>query len=101
MIISIHASAKEATAYNLRQCFNKTNFNPRLREGGDLLYNKDKLREIISIHASAKEATGLKQVPTVCLDISIHASAKEATSEYGGYSYRSLISIHASAKEAT
>ena len=55
--ISIHASAKEATA--LLIAFSRSaNFNPRLREGGDgITVLKGARREIISIHASAKEAT--------------------------------------------
>ena len=56
-----------------------TNFNPRLREGGDDIY-----------HA-----------PSCCKKISIHASAKEATRPRIGFEKLSAISIHASAKEAT
>ena len=33
--ISIHASAKEATCHHLCRIYYQTNFNPRLREGGD------------------------------------------------------------------
>ena len=33
--ISIHASAKEATFHSLKWRINTTDFNPRLREGGD------------------------------------------------------------------
>ena len=57
-MISIHASAKEATRITGRNGTNVENFNPRFREGSDskaLEYlNKAGL---ISIHASAKEAT--------------------------------------------
>ena len=100
-VISIHASAKEAT-----QC-------------AEEIY----LRLDISIHASAKEATMINCRPVSSYDISIHASAKEATYlcynkdklrdnfnprlREGGDFYIGinsiiiLISIHASAKEAT
>ena len=56
------------------------NFNPRLREGGDDIYHAPSCCKKISIHASAKEATRKKVLlrsPTK--RISIHASAKEAT----------------------
>ena len=97
--ISIHASAKEAT-HKGDSNFKRHNFNPRLREGGDI-NNLDKIiQDIISIHASAKEATAWetkKRYPRIFqstpprrrrplilplnsfLVISIHASAKEAT----------------------
>ena len=55
-------------------------FNPRLREGGDLLHAKDIILQTISIHASAKEATKRHRGNGQGHDkISIHASAKEAT----------------------
>ena len=37
-----------------------TNFNPRLREGGDDIYHAPSCCKKISIHASAKEATNLE-----------------------------------------
>ena len=77
---SIHASAKEATLSVIIKPFRKKIFNPRLREGGDIVYSplvnfvivfNPRLREggdshmtdsrfirsFFSIHASAKEAT--------------------------------------------
>ena len=59
--------------------FTYYNFNPRLREGGDVKANVDKKLIAISIHASAKEATFLLAIFSSVLIISIHASAKEAT----------------------
>ena len=84
-MISIHASAKEAT---LPPCFTDLrvnpyfnprlreggdrnikqsrlyyqHFNPRLREGGDILLGFVYFSLFISIHASAKEATGTSLV---------------------------------------
>ena len=76
--ISIHASAKEATSllcflvsilgfqstpprrrrlYNIIKISSFSNFNPRLREGGDFYWSKHCKWSLISIHASAKEAT--------------------------------------------
>mgnify|MGYP000116486425 CR=1 FL=1 len=55
------------------------NFNPRLREGGDIEKKAPGEAFRISIHASAKEATFNLVNTVVNLIISIHASAKEAT----------------------
>ena len=55
-------------------------FNPRLREGGDVLWILLWILWItISIHASAKEATMVGCIYRHFKGISIHASAKEAT----------------------
>ena len=57
VVISIHASAREATTRNtfLQDLFYY--FNPRLREGGDKGEYASDFTEVISIHASAREAT--------------------------------------------
>ena len=78
-----------------------TNFNPRLREGGDDIYHAPSCCKKISIHASAKEATTVPLALSFALIISIHASAKEATKTKEYYIDILEISIHASAKEAT
>ena len=58
----------------------ESNFNPRLREGGDEEPSGDAQENTeISIHASAKEATQLGGETEFNFGISIHASAKEAT----------------------
>ena len=55
--ISIHASAKEATRERVTTAAAATDFNPRLREGGDPRHLYVCQSGGISIHASAKEAT--------------------------------------------
>ena len=55
--ISIHASAKEATILSISSFGCIDDFNPRLREGGDLVGFSSSSSISISIHASAKEAT--------------------------------------------
>ena len=81
--------------------FRSGNFNPRLREVGDVSHFEVASCYFISIHASAKEATERSACPIFRYYISIHASAKEAT-RIGGSDVGYLkISIHASAKEAT
>ena len=56
--ISIHASAREATAPHITTGNPTDYFNPRLREGGDADAPNAVLTQIfISIHASAREAT--------------------------------------------
>ena len=99
--ISIHASAREATRCVDRLSKDRSDFNPRLREGGDTLFGgiamviqdfNPRLREggdiqqiyygadvPISIHASAREATDFGVFQEVYTQISIHASAREAT----------------------
>ena len=56
--ISIHASEKEATALSGHVIAVIDDFNPRLREGGDMTELIVKMGKLtISIHASEKEAT--------------------------------------------
>ena len=100
-MISIHASAKEATIFR-RDCnlscfyFNPrlreggdlvcrilfgvpANFNPRLREGGDKASTR-KSTQVLNFNPRLRE--GGDQMETLkrrVLNISIHASAKEAT----------------------
>ena len=101
VVISIHASAREATrnvicpiyffrfqstpprgrrplmfGYNFLAILN---FNPRLREGGDYHAISCVIQLSISIHASAREATPPTPFHRQYLRISIHASAREAT----------------------
>ena len=76
--ISIHAPAKGATgtlAYMLRSLY----FNPRTREGCDVLTVAGYVGNTISIHAPAKGATEAYALRVVQAVISIHAPAKGAT----------------------
>ena len=79
MLVSIHASAWEAT-------------RPPVRGGAF---------QVVSIHASAWEATGQGPRDDGLLHVSIHASAWEATELYAPLGLRFVVSIHASAWEAT
>ena len=102
IVFSIHASAKEATVPQVRRFIFIKIFNPRLREGGDLMesgvpiYTND-----FSIHASAKEATLFHFHTIPCLFF-FNPRLREGGDKYlkvnGGVI---LFSIHASAKEAT
>ena len=100
--ISIHASVKEATSTLLDSWLPPDNFNPRLREGGDIHPELQGCTITnISIHASVKEATKSSIALKEAVSISIHASVKEAT-KYCDLHIKSFrISIHASVKEAT
>ena len=51
-------------------------FNPRLREGGDIEQQSQKIAELISIHASAKEAT-VYEVKGVLLDNDFNPRLRE------------------------
>ena len=78
--ISIHASAREATSKMLHTRITVSNFNPRFREGSDVLsWQLLPLISVISIHASAREATRQGGYMIEIKFISIHASAREAT----------------------
>ena len=77
--ISIHAPAKGATETSGKGKGRSQDFNPRSREGSDLLPHPASMSSAISIHAPAKGATAkalMKQEPNA---ISIHAPAKGAT----------------------
>ena len=56
--ISIHAPARGATQPAIRYVRHSGHFNPRSREGSDLLSDPDVDYEAISIHAPARGATG-------------------------------------------
>ena len=123
-MISIHASAKEAT-WCPPFFWPLVHFNPRLREGGDVRHNLLYLVIKISIHASAKEATidtdgskryywGFQSTPPrrrrrfYRLHTNIFAGIFQSTpprrrrlAQPRMIRVRNLISIHASAKEAT
>ena len=77
--VSIHASAREATAVR----------------AGVLDF------VLVSIHASAREATDGAGNTLPCGQVSIHASAREATRYPGSGGCIGGVSIHASAREAT
>ena len=58
-IVSIHASAREATSTMQARSTSAMRFNPRLRTGGDQsIISLQSGRACVSIHASAREATG-------------------------------------------
>ena len=121
-LISIHASAKEATlgstVVKIYLAFQSTpprrrrlwgqplskyilHFNPRLREGGDSIEELKQYAQGISIHASAKEATIIKY----CISIKLfyfNPRLREGGDQLQkGENIVMYISIHASAKEAT
>ena len=100
-MISIHASAKEATLFTLIFIFPLIYFNPRLREGGDehltqykifYSYFNPRLREggdysiqipvkpFAYFNPRLREGGDTSLIGLfVIITISIHASAKEAT----------------------
>ena len=78
-----------------------TNFNPRPREGSDLIDKEMEKLWNISIHAPAKGATLGILVQDIPILISIHAPAKGATFVIPSFHVELDISIHAPAKGAT
>ena len=100
-IISIHASAWEATQNEQLLSGQQINFNSRLCMRGNIFSISSSLYQLISIHASAWEATSWTPIKSDDPEISIHASAWEATF-VDALNVKSIaISIHASAWEAT
>ena len=65
-------------------CFDSEHFNPRSREGSDMVNGAGRLRVKISIHAPARGATHVATNLTNGAKISIHAPARGATIYTGG-----------------
>ncbi len=76
-------------------------FNSRLRTGGDDIILVKKNGVVISTHASAREATLFPFSRRMAHRISTHASAREATGSVIISAFQLCISTHASAREAT
>ena len=81
-LISIHAPAKGATQGHENTVYSYKYFNPRSREGSDLIRKFTRDIFSISIHAPAKGATLLQCPIEPLYCISIHAPAKGATHRY-------------------
>ena len=80
MYISIHASAKEATKFPILADTLKKDFNPRLREGGDIhLLSYIYYHIIFQSTPPRRRRLDLRRGRLGERGISIHASAKEAT----------------------
>ena len=102
ILVSIHASAREATTNFKQVLTNLEGFNPRLRTGGDLGEVLPDNVLFVSIHASAREAT--PQLLASCLAVRCFNPRLRT----GGDSIDATpaphwfpVSIHASAREAT
>ena len=77
-------------------------FNPRLREGGDLVCFRQLLQQFnISIHASAKEATSQTNQINALAKFQSTPPRRRRLDASKEDTLNSYISIHASAKEAT
>ncbi len=121
--VSIHASAREATSSTGSDA-RMESFNPRLREGGDLVVVDIRIvREMFqstpprgrrhlltlldagSIEFQSTPPRGrrlpLLAFPIQDVPVSIHASAREATAGMSENFGTTGVSIHASAREAT
>ena len=78
--ISIHAPARGATRKPGDDTGLNSDFNPRPREGGDIMTDFEKIHSFISIHAPARGATKAYLQECRKQIISIHAPARGATS---------------------
>ena len=80
MIISIHASAKEATVSGGKAPFGIGDFNPRLREGGDVRAIPLLIANLPFQSTPPRRRRPRQSISRIRpIRISIHASAKEAT----------------------
>ena len=100
-MVSIHASAREATASGAASSPRISSFNPRLRTGGDPNGAGPPWPKDVSIHASAREATTIS-------DFAFSALTFQSTPPHGRRQFIAfharlcpIVSIHASAREAT
>ena len=80
ILVSIHASAREATSLRLPLCLWPLRFNPRLRTGGDVFFR------LVKCAVEVFQSTPPHGRRLYCLcnlvflpNVSIHASAREAT----------------------
>ena len=123
LVVSIHASVKDATLTTVWPTMPTFRFNPRICKRCDRLPVVVILPGQVSIHASVKDAThhGLPVCPSrncfnprICkrcdtdlgritpvFTVSIHASVKDATCRKNKHSRGQKVSIHASVKDAT
>ena len=119
LVVSIHASARDATSRTRRSLsmprFQSTRprgtrrggafglvrcFNPRVRAGRDDFTPVILRYTSVSIHASARDAVH-HPPPLLGCEVSIHASARDATPRPDCGLQAPAVSIHASARDAT
>ena len=123
-LVSIHASAREATATPRASSSNASRFDPRLRAGGDaavdhlgcrgrgfdprLRAGGDAASDVAAsvwwmFRSTPPRGRRPAPVPGYALaaSVSIHASAREATRDDDCSCRYACVSIHASAREAT
>src|ERR1019366_4970259 len=98
--VSIHAPARGATKPR-RYYILWRSFDPRPREGGDIVLPRMRAALTVSIHAPARGATLSAVEKRRNYNVSIHAPARGATSDYGVKATWYNVSIHAPARGAT
>ena len=122
IMVSIHASVKDATVAYFPCCCTSFSFNPRICKRCDQFRGFSYKEIIVSIHASVKDATHhfipnnrrSSFNPRICkrcdwaskncffvILVSIHASVKDATSDIKTLGFIPNVSIHASVKDET
>ena len=77
--VSIHAPVKGATCPGTRCAVFHGGFNPRSREGSDIVNGAIEAEIVVSIHAPVKGATDTLTPLVVLRPVSIHAPVKGAT----------------------
>ena len=101
LVVSIHASVKDATLCRLQNIKAPCSFNPRICKRCDIHFFTSSFDIEVSIHASVKDATSQTHEGFSFHAVSIHASVKDATRLEAIRKGGSQVSIHASVKDAT
>ena len=99
--ISIHASAREATVYSTLCVSRMSNFNPRLREGGDSL-SPSRLPAVADFNPRLREGGDEHVSISPKKKLNFNPRLREGGDGFARYgAFVIVISIHASAREAT
>ena len=101
MVVSTHASAREATDILVRLARTYAVSTHASAREATVSSPWDKACDLVSTHASAREATEPSRARLRRHDVSTHASAREATAHEAFQRRERLVSTHASAREAT
>ena len=100
--VSTHAPARGATLATASSFLLMRGFNPRAREGRDLLFLVEPALVVaVSTHAPARGATATKTGEDVNYRVSTHAPARGATLQKATSEDQLAVSTHAPARGAT
>ena len=91
----------ERLSFSLQNCIYSRDFNPRSREGNDIVALAINTTSLISIHVPARGTTIISLTDDLIFCISIHVPARGTTQNAFSSWYLFLISIHVPARGTT